>query len=452
MSRLIWQPLVNIIQILQATAPAFVGGFSDSAGRRPAYIFCFVTYIAADVALALQNNYVALLIVRMLQSAGSSGTVALANAVVADVATSAERGIYVGITSLTGILAPSLGPVLGGILSQYAGWKWIFGFLAILAVTFFIPMLLFFPETCRKIVGDGSIPPPRLNQSFLGYMNEKKRAKAGFPPDYAKRDELAKSRRISFPNPLATLNIVREKEAFMILFFAGLVYSGFYAIITGMPSQFQAIYGYSELKVGLMYLPISGGSLIAAFTQGKMIDWNYQRHAKKLGIKVVKSRQQDLTNFPIEKARMEIAFPMLFLSCICTVGYAWILHFQTNIAGPCIMLLLLGYSLIASTQTVSILIVDINPGQAGSATAALNLVRCLLGAGATAIIVPMTDRLGVGWSYTLVALLYLLLTPMLLVVMKLGPKWRQERMAEIKRKKELEEERKAANNNGAERV
>jgi MFS family permease len=38
--------------------------------------------------------------------------VALANAVVADVATSAERGIYIGITGLSSILAPSLGPIL----------------------------------------------------------------------------------------------------------------------------------------------------------------------------------------------------------------------------------------------------------------------------------------------------------------------------------------------------
>ena len=82
-------------------------------------MICFTIYIIADIALALQNNYVALLILRMVQSGGSSGTVAIANAVVADVATSAERGLYIGITSLTGILAPSLGPILGGVISQY---------------------------------------------------------------------------------------------------------------------------------------------------------------------------------------------------------------------------------------------------------------------------------------------------------------------------------------------
>lgn len=164
-------------QILQAIAPAFIGNLSDTAGRSPGYIASFTIYIIADIALALQKNYVALLVLRMVQSAGSSGTVALANAVIADIATSAERGIYIGITSSATILAPSLGPILGGILSQYAGWKWIFWFLAIFARLFFIPMLLFMPETCRKIVGDGSIPPPSWNRSLMNHIDVEKEAK-----------------------------------------------------------------------------------------------------------------------------------------------------------------------------------------------------------------------------------------------------------------------------------
>ncbi|TVY80298.1 Itaconate transport protein, partial [Lachnellula suecica] len=415
---------VTTYMILQATAPAFIGGFSDTAGRRPAYIICFVVYIAADIALALQNNYVALLILRMVQSGGSSGTVALANAIVADVATSAERGIYIGITSLATILAPSLGPILGGILSQYAGWKWIFWFLAILAGVFFIPMLLFMPETCRLIVDDGTVPPPKWNRSLLNHINEKRRLKAGLgAPDYTKRDELARKRGpVRFPNPLETLVVAFEKEGFLVLFFAGIVYAGFYAIITGMPSQLKDIYGFDDLKVGLMYLPISGGSLVAAFTQGKIIDWSWFREGRRVGIKVTKSRQQDLTHFPVEKARLQVAIPMLALTVIFTIIYGWILHFRTSLAGPIIMLFFLGYTLIASTQTISILIVDINPQRAGTATAAFNLIRCLLGAGATALILPMTEALGLGWTYTTIAFIYVLLSPMLWVVMKWGAK------------------------------
>ena len=359
-------------QILQATAPAFIGGFADNAGRRPAYMICFTIYIIACIALAIQNNYAALLILRMVQSGGSSGTVALANAVVADVATSAERGSYIGITTLATILAPSLGPILGGIISQYAGWKWIFGFLAILAFVFFIPLLLFFPETGRNIVGDGTIPPPKWIRSFLNRINEKKRLKQGITLDYAERDALAAKRRIRFPNPLATLVIAFEKEGACILFFAALTYAGFYAVISAMPSQLRNIYGYSDIVIGLMYLPLAGGSLVSAFTNGRIIDWSYMREAKRLGIVVKKSRQQDLSEFPIEKARLQIAIPILFACTLFTVAYGWVLHFRTNIAGPCIVLFFLGYTSIASTQSTSILIVDINRGKAGTATAAVN--------------------------------------------------------------------------------
>lgn len=403
---------------------------------------CFVIYIAADIALAVQKNYVALLILRMVQSGGSSGTVALANAVVADVATSAERGVYIGITSLTGILAPSLGPILGGIISQYAGWKWIFGFLAILAAVFFIPLILFFPETCRNIVGDGSIPPPKWNRSLLNHYNEKKRQKQGQMPDYAERDALAAKRRIRFPNPLATLVVAAEKEAACILFFAGLVYAGFYAVISAMPSQLREIYGYDDLTIGLMYLPIAGGSLVAAFTFGRLIDWSYEREAKRLGMKLVKSKEQDLSKFPIEKARLQIAIPVLLFCSIFTIAYGWVLQARTTVAGPCVILLFLGYTMIASTQSISILIVDINPKIAGTATAAFNLIRCLLGAGATALILPMENAMGTGWAFTLIGLLFIALSPILWVVMKWGPKWREERRVkdEEKAKQKLEKQ------------
>ena len=75
----------------------FTASIGDTVGRRPAIVLCFVIYLAANIALALQDSYAALLVLRCFQSAGSSGTVALARAVIADVATPAERGSYLGM-------------------------------------------------------------------------------------------------------------------------------------------------------------------------------------------------------------------------------------------------------------------------------------------------------------------------------------------------------------------
>lgn len=53
-------------------------------------------YFCANLGLALQSSYPALLTLRMLQSTGSSGTIAIGTGVVADIATSGERGVWMG--------------------------------------------------------------------------------------------------------------------------------------------------------------------------------------------------------------------------------------------------------------------------------------------------------------------------------------------------------------------
>lgn len=156
---------ITTYMIFQGITPMFIGSLADSAGRRPAYLICFVVYIAANIGLALAPSYGAILGLRCLQSAGSSTTVALCSAVVADIVTSAERGQYIGFTVVASVLAPALGPIIGGLLSQHLGWRAIFWFLTILAGVALALLALFFPETCRDIVGDGSITPPFVYQS-----------------------------------------------------------------------------------------------------------------------------------------------------------------------------------------------------------------------------------------------------------------------------------------------
>jgi MFS family permease len=93
-----------------------VASVSDTGGRRLSFIICFSIYIVANIGLALQTNYAALLVLRCVQAAGSSGTIALSIAVVADIATSAERGKYMGYATAGILIGPALGPTLGGTL------------------------------------------------------------------------------------------------------------------------------------------------------------------------------------------------------------------------------------------------------------------------------------------------------------------------------------------------
>lgn len=137
---------VTVYQILQATAPLLFGDLSDQIGRRPIYMATFSIYIGANIGLALQKSYAALLVLRALQSAGSSATVAIASGIVSDISTSAERGGYIASVHASALVAPAIAPILGGVLTQYLGWPSVFWFLTILAGLFLIMYMPWVPE------------------------------------------------------------------------------------------------------------------------------------------------------------------------------------------------------------------------------------------------------------------------------------------------------------------
>jgi multidrug resistance protein len=217
-------------QIIQGIAPAFVADLADRSGRRPLYIFCYVVFSAANIGLALQDSYVALLVLRMLQASGSSGTVALANGVVGDTITSSERGTYIAFASIGGILGPMISPILGGVIGQYAGWHFIFWFLLIFSSAVFIPLILFLPETCRNVVEDGSIPPPFLSTNITDTYRHKKRAKAGIIVDEEKRRRLHEKNKFRLPNPFSAVKVLLDLESALLLIATGLGLGSFYAI------------------------------------------------------------------------------------------------------------------------------------------------------------------------------------------------------------------------------
>jgi MFS family permease len=64
---------ITSYMVVSGVVPTLVGGMADKLGRRPVYLAIITIYIIANVGLAFQSSYPALLVLRMVQSAGSSG-------------------------------------------------------------------------------------------------------------------------------------------------------------------------------------------------------------------------------------------------------------------------------------------------------------------------------------------------------------------------------------------
>ncbi|TID15084.1 MFS general substrate transporter [Venturia nashicola] len=424
---------VTTYMLAQAVAPAFLAGISDQSGRRFSFLICFGIYICANIGLALQTNYAALLVLRCLQACGSSATIALTIAVVADVATSSERGTYMGYATSGILLGPAFGPVLGGALAEFLGWRSIFWFLAIFGGVLLILFGIFFPETCRNVVGNGSIPARGVNRSVLGYMQQRKR-NADLGSLTSKKPENGEKRKLNIPNPLRTLKILGEKESALVLLYNGFFFNGQMIVSAGLPYMLKQAYGYNELKIGLCFITLGFGCLTSALSMGPVVDWRFRVHAKRVGLVIIKGKQQDLRDFPIERARIEVVVPNHAIGTLALIAFGWTIQYRLHIAVPEVILFFVGFGISSAFNTTSALLIDLHRDAPATATAAVNFVRCLISAGGVAAIVPMIEAMNPGWTFTFIGLLYVVWMPMLWIIMKWGPKWRAEKQA----KKDLE--------------
>ena len=414
---------VTTYMIFQGLAPTLYGDLADMAGRRPAYIIGFIIYLGANVGLALQNNYAALMVLRCMQSSGSSGMIALGNGIVADIAPSSERGVYMGFAMSGPMVGPAVGPIVGGILAHSLSWPAIFWFLVIFSGAYFFLYATTHPETARKIVGNGSVPPRRWNRSLLDYMRLRR-----FSETSTDTPKLTPPK-LRCPNPLHTFTMIFERDVGILLFYNAIVYTAWYDVTTSLPSLFEEMYGFNQLQIGLAFIPFGVGSTVASIATGKLMDWNFARIARDRDHTndAISTSLDGLQDFPLEKARVQVVWPLLYTGVVATLCYGWVLEKAAPLAAPLVLQFVIGLCFTGVFDIMSTLFVDLYPQSPATATAANNLVRCLMGAAGTALIIQMIEAMGKGWCFTFLAAVVFVLSPLLAVDVVWGPKWREAR-------------------------
>jgi multidrug resistance protein len=413
---------ITMYLVVQGIVPSIFGDLSDTLGRRPIYLLVFLIYLCASLGLAFQNSYTALLVLRMLQSAGSSGTIALAYGVIGDIAPQHERGGYVGIAHIGFNSAPSLGPVLGGVLAQTVGWRWIFRTLVILSGLTLTLFVLFLPETGRKIVGNGSIPATGINLSLLNLLRKRRTPEA-------RRGRGSRWPKMRVPNPLKSLRIIFHKNTALVLSSNAIFYMKYSCVQASLSPLLMKIYGLNTLQVGLTYLAFGVASALASYGAGKITDYDYRKTALAHGFSINKVSGDKLLEFPIEKARLRTVWCYIFISSTSTLGYGWALQMRAHLSVPLIMQFLIGLAVTGIFNVCNTLIVDLYPDAPATASASVSITRCLTAALGLSVQQLLFDSIGTGWTFTLISVICYMTVPGLIVVRCRGWDWRLDKAA-----------------------
>lgn len=385
-----------------------------------------MVFLVSNIGLALQTNFVALLLLRLLQSFGSGSVTIVSGAAITDLVARGERGKYMIYSSLGSNFGLAIGPVIGGILTQFWGWRSLFWFLVIITGPPLVIMVSSFPETCRSIVGDGSISPQWWNRNMSELLLGPKHSKT---VNYETQATFKRR-----PSILNTLKLLWDRHMALLTTSSALFASGVTVVLATLPTTMETKYGFNPLQVGLCYIPYAVGSLTARWTAGSLVDWNFKRHASRVGILVEPNRaesRQQLQLIPVEKARLELLLPFLYFSSLVIVAYGWTMNYHIHLSGPLVLLFFLGNGTAGVNSILSTLVVDLHANQAGSALAAVNAVKNLSAAAAAAAAVPMVDCLGFGWSGVVLAGLWTLISPGLWLVYFRGHIWRQTSNTEL---------------------
>jgi len=135
-----------------------VGPLSDRFGRRPVLIVGLVLHALAAAISALAPSLTVLILARVLQGAGSCTGAVLTRAIVRDVATRETAARLLSYMSTAFALAPAIGPLIGGQIHVWFGWRGSFALLALMGFAGLVAVTLRLQETrAATPAGQGEI-------------------------------------------------------------------------------------------------------------------------------------------------------------------------------------------------------------------------------------------------------------------------------------------------------
>lgn len=102
------------------------GKLSDIYGRKNILIIGIIIFVISSILCGFSANIIELILFRGIQGIGGGILISLPFIVVGEIFSARERGKYMGILASVFGISSVLGPILGGIITDTVGWRWVF--------------------------------------------------------------------------------------------------------------------------------------------------------------------------------------------------------------------------------------------------------------------------------------------------------------------------------------
>ncbi|KAJ5638152.1 hypothetical protein N7490_008031 [Penicillium lividum] len=232
-----------------AIGSVVLSSLSEIYGRRLVYLFSVTLFAIMILPVALAKNIEAVLISRFFGGFFGGAWIASAPGSVTDVTDDKYRALALSCWSLGTMNGPVLGPIIGGFVYQYLGWRWINWLVLICSAVSFALMFL---------VKETYAP------ALLRQRTRKRQKETGDDRWWCRYDHQETGFQIVKTNMIRPLRmLVLEPICVFWNLYVGVVYAVLFLCFVAYPIVFEELRGWSPGLAGLSYCGIGIGIAIA---------------------------------------------------------------------------------------------------------------------------------------------------------------------------------------------
>ncbi|KAK3695747.1 major facilitator superfamily domain-containing protein [Podospora appendiculata] len=266
-----------------AFGPFVVAAFSEMHGRKMVWVYSQVWFILWNLVSPFGNSKGLMIFARLMAGCGASVGTTLTGPVMADMFSISNRGRSMAIASFLPFLGPSLGPIVGGFITQWVTWQWIFYIMSIFSAALTILGLFVIRESYTPILLRRKSPTPSPTKTRL------------------------------LPSLLRPINLLLHRPIIQLLALLLALNFGLYSLILSTyATLFITRYNQTPSQASLHYLTISLGGTLAAQIGARMMDVIYRR---------LKARSPNNTSVP--EFRVPYMVPGFVFVAAGFFWYAW---------------------------------------------------------------------------------------------------------------------------------
>jgi len=291
------------------------GWLSSIMGRKHFYMSCVALFTISSALCGFALNLPMLIVFRVLQGIGGGGLQPSEQAILADTFAPAKRGMAFAVYGIAVVMAPAIGPTLGGWITDNFTWRWIFFINVPVGI---LSLLL----TSRLIQDPPYFKRRKLSETHIDYTG------LGFVAlglgtlqvvlDKGQRDDWFDSRFILWltvisvaslifvifwewhhKDPIIDLHLFRERTfatANFLMFMLGFALLGSTLLL---PLFMQTLLGYTAERSGLALMPGGFTIMVAMPLVGFLLSRYSPRYLMMFGLSMLSFSLFHMTNFDL---------------------------------------------------------------------------------------------------------------------------------------------------------